>query len=95
MFRSYKPRPMTKGLLAVEIKEEFSTLKELKVDKEGKGTYEYTSKASAQGMQIRVEFESTTRPELGDFIIQASKTDVYLCNAEEFNKKYMPTGSVL
>ena len=83
MFREYVSIPQKR--LACQIEEGS------KVEKLRDGVARYTNKVGA--IQEIMEFQyGDKKPEVGDYIVQESKTDVYLVKKESFEKMYRSTG---
>ena len=87
MLKEYKTRPCT--VYACEIKEDG----EVKAGKE-KGKYIYSHKGRGAVRTI-LEFTSTTKPKVGDFIIRLTEDDIYLCMQDVFKAKYSIVGGVI
>jgi len=82
MLKEYSSKPCT--VLACEI------LEEGKVEGSKAKGYTYTCKG-VHGITTLMKFEATVKPEVGDFIIELSKNDVYHCPKDVFEKKYSTT----
>ena len=83
MLREYQSIPQKR--LACQIEEGS------KVEKLRDGVARYTNKVGA--IQEIMEFQyGDKKPEVGDYIVQESKTDVYLVKRELFERTYRSTG---
>lgn len=83
MLREYQSIPQKR--LACQIEEG------AKVEKLRAGVARYTNKVGA--IQEIMEFQYGDRkPEVGDYIVQVSKDDVYLVKKELFERTYRSTG---
>lgn len=83
MFKEYTSIPQKR--LACQIEESG------KVEKIKEGIARYTNKVGA--IQELIDFQyGDKKPEVGDYIVQESKTDVYLVKKELFDRTYRSTG---
>jgi hypothetical protein len=88
MLKEYDSRPCT--VLACLI-EETGVVTKLKEKDKSSFKYKYTHKGRGASTTL-LEFNAPEKPEVGDYIIMASKTDVYHCDAKLFAKKYTRKG---
>jgi len=85
MIKEYTTKPCT--ILACCIEKEGTVTK-----KDDKFVYECKGKGA---VRTKLTFTATTKPKVGDYIIQLDKEDIYLCKREVFLKKYKVKGMVI
>lgn len=73
---------------------EISADGEMKVLDEGRWNYQAKG-AGALRTNLDFSVSADQEPEVGDYIIQESKSDCYLCKKAVFDRKYSPKGGFL
>lgn len=84
MLKEYTSIPQKR--LACQI-EEGGNLEKIK-----EGVARYTNKVGAIQELMEFTYSENQKPEVGDYIVQADKRDVYLVKKDLFEKTYRSTG---
>lgn len=91
MYREYNTRPGKVLACCISEKGALSKL----VAESGEDTGKYRYKEKSNGLNLILDFSCHQEPAVGDYIIQQSKTDIYLCPKDSFESKYVPQGMII